>query len=213
MGGVLYAAFKKYLEYGFTITYFQYQSLQFKYNVMVAGITRHTRTAFGPGRGDASFGWLSVVPTARSEPGAGLARRPRVGAPGAATVAAAAFGPVTPTATLEPLVGAPPPAAERACCSSRAFCSGVYTATAKPVAVRMAPCGVSTSPRAHAGPAAAPPAMPAGEKRPIAAIWDAAALAAAVSHGCTKGCELWTVETSFVDDDGRPEARRSELPR
>ena len=110
---------------------------------------------------------------------------------------ASAVGPTTPAATPGALF------------AIRACCSGVYTATAYPLPVRMAPCGVSTSPRAHAGPAG-PSATPAGEKRPIAAILDAAALSAAA---VSLRSELRTVETLLVDDDAPSKVRRSELPR
>ena len=104
---------------------------------------------------------------------------------------AAAVGPAIPAATPGALFACAGSPAVRACCSS------VYTATAYPLPVRMAPCGVSTSPRAHAGPAA-PPATPAGEKRPIAAILDAAALSAAAVSLLS---ELYAVETSLAVDD------------
>ena len=48
---------------------------------------------------------------------------------------------------------------------SLSCCSGVYTAAAKPLTVRLAPCGGSSSPRAHAGPAAVQ-STPAGAKMP-----------------------------------------------
>ena len=85
--------------------------------------------------------------------------------------------------SLDASISPPHVSAPASSTPSLSCCSGVYTAAAKPLAARLAPCGGSSSPRVQAGPLALQ-ATPAGEKMPS---WPAAARAAASAKEDSRG--------------------------